>query len=624
MVSAPRHLWAPPDDLSTAEWTEAHRVLSTKVAAEAGPMRLDRTPYARGILDTLDQPHVREVWVEKCVQSGLSETGRSFIGARIHQDPAPAMIVFPNEQAAREMLDERIRPMLEDTECLRQYLTGFGHDVKRSQINLVHMSIYLGWAGSPQALASRPIRDLVLDEVDKYPAYRGVEADSISLAIARTTTYRRSKVFGLSTPTLPTGNIHKRFTQAGLRYHYHARCQGCGEGMQADWERVKFDDRDTEDEDTLRVVRAKLESGAVVPVYACQHCEHEHDHAAYMQAVREGRWVGEGHKGSAVVGFHVHGLLSPWLGVNGLAAEYVKARLGGLEAMQHFYNSCLGIPFWDESIHGDAETQIGAATVWRKATTEPGVVPRWATVVVAGADSKKRGHYYTVRAFGPGWRSALIDYGETETSEDLSRRVFRDWPREKGGSVKVRLMCVDTGGGVGTRDKSRSDELYRYCKTDPAHIKAIRGYGGAGAPSQPVVTRQHQYIPPGGQRMPYHITVSTLDVDYFKDLLAARINDQEDPDLWACFAGVGQDYVLQLASERKVLVERRIRHGESRDVWKWQPRTAGAANHYFDCEVYALAAAYMLDIDKIEEGNKYRRRRNREEGGGKMTWATNY
>lgn len=622
MVDVPWRRLLPPDDLSTADWTEANRVLSTKVAAEPGPMRLDRTPYVRGILDVLDQPHVREVWAMKCVQSALSETARSFLGARIHQDPAPAMIVFPNEQSAREMLDERIRPMLEDTPCLAGYMTGYGHDVKRSQINLVHMSIYLGWAGSPQALASRPIRDLVLDEVDKYPGYRGVEADSISLAIARTTTYRRSKVFGLSTPTLPTGNIAKRFDRAGLRYHYASRCQSCGEGMKPEWDRVRFEDRDSEDEDTLRELRAALESGDAVAVYVCQHCEHEHTHAEYLQAVREGHWVGEGHQGAAVVGFHVHGLLSPWLGVDGLAREYVKARLGGLEAMQHFYNSCLGIPFWDESVHGDAETQIGAATVWRKATAEPGVVPNWASVVVAGADSKKRGHYYVVRAFGPGWRSSLIDYGETSTSEELTSRVFRDWPGEKGSSHRVRLMCVDTGGGVGARDKSRSDELYRYCKSDPAHIKAVRGYGGAGTPSQPVVTRQHQYVPPGGTRMPYDITVSTLDVGYFKDLLAARINDTEDDDLWSCFQGVGSDYVLQLAAERKVLVERRIRHGESRDVWRWLPRTSGAANHYLDSECYALAAAYMLDVDRIEEGNKYRRRRRGR--GGSIGWATNY
>jgi phage terminase large subunit GpA-like protein len=587
-------------------------------------MRLDRTPYIRGILDTLASPNVREVWLMKCVQSAGSEATRSFLGWSLDVAPGPTLIVFPNEASARETIDQRVWPMIKGTPQLARYITGRGHDIRKDLLKLAHTDVYIGWSGSPQALASRPIRVLVLDEVDKFATYNGKEAGSIDLAIDRTTTYaHRRKIIGLSTPTIPTGNIAKRFDEAGWRCYFAVPCLGCGEGMKPDFAQVKWPERDTDDEDELRAMRAALEGLATRAVYECEHCDHAHTDREYRQQVKSGEWVGEGYETSEIVGFHVHGLISPWLGVQRLALEYVTAKLGGLSKLQNFHNSYLGVPFWDESIHGSAETQVGAATIWRKSRDggEAGVVPKWAHVLVCGADSKKRGHYYVVRAFGSGWRSQLIDYGETSTSEELTARVFRDWPKEKGGVMRVRMMCVDTGGGLSQRDASRSDELYRYTKSDPAHIKAVRGYGGGGTPSQPIVTTTRQYVPPGGQRMPYDITVSTLDVGYFKDVLAARINDEEDPDLWLAFQGVGRDYVQQMSSERKILVERRIRHGEARDIWRWQPRTAGAANHLWDSEVYCLAAAHMLDVDKIQAQTQRKRRPRRSDG---MGWATNY
>lgn len=598
MLQFPFPALAPPEEISSADWAEKYRVLSSRVASEPGPMSLDRTPYVRGILDTLDQPHVRQVWVMKCVQSGLSETSRSYLGAHIDLRPADAMIVFPNEASARDMLDERIRPMLEDTPQLARYLSGRGHDNKTGKINLSSMMVVIGFSGSPTALSSRPISMLVLDEVDKFPNYRGVETGSIALAIARTTTHRNSKVFGLSTPTIPTGNIARRFEQAGLRKHYHAKCQGCGEGMRPDFDLVTFAGKKSEDEDELRQVKADLESGRTVATLACSDCKHEHDDAAYRQAVREGDWVGEGFADSQIVAFHVHGLTSPWLGVQKLATAYVTAKLSGLEELQNFNNNSLGVPFWDESIHGSATTTIGQATLYRLAERgyQRGVCPSWTTAILAGVDSGRTEHQYVVRAFGPGYRSRLLDYGECLTSE-LHDRVMRTWRVEDSPrSIPTRRMCIDIGGTRSRRDMSRTDELYRYCREDPAHRFAVKGYGGGGEPSQPIVTRTHIYHPMSVGQRPYEVTLNTLDVGYFKDVLAGKINSETE---WELFAGVGRDYIQQVCAERKVLVERRIRQGVARDVWRWVPRTSGAANHFLDAEVYVLACAFLLDLDMI-------------------------
>ncbi len=623
-----RDAWAPPEQLTTAEWADKYRVLGPRVAAEPGPYRTDRAPYCRGIMEALSDSEHTEVAVMKCVQCGGSELGRNWIGRCADIDPGPVMIVFPGEQAAKENIDERILPMFQDSPRLRRLTTGRPWDMKRGQVYLRSCTIYIGWSGSPQALASRPIRYLLLDEVDKYRAYQGKEADPISLAKDRTLTFQsRRKVYIVSTPTLPTGPIAQAFDAAGDRRYWHVPCAHCGHAAKPDWANVTWTDRDMDDEDALARIRGELETGAVVPVYECPSCSEAMDPKVWAAQSAKGQWVSEGcepgeHPRSESVAFHVSGLISPWIGLQRLAVEFATAKLKGLAELQNFFNAFLGIPFWDESVHGDHQTSVGTATVWRKAAAghKLGVVPEWATTVLAGADTGKYGHQYVVRAYGEGYQSRLLDYGTTRTSEELYERVFRAWPQEGSArTFRVRRLCVDSGGGssAAARDASRTDEVYRWCKTDPAHLYPVKGFGGSGISSQPVITHSRTYHPPGEGRKPYDVMLSVVDTEYFKDLLASQINSEDD-ELWQLCAGVSRDYVLQMASEKKILVERRIKQGQSKDIWRWVPRAAGAANHFWDAENYALVAAYMLDMDRPRapaEATRYQRAPKREGGG---------
>lgn len=111
------------------------------------------------------------------------------------------MVVFPDEITAKENAKDRILPMLQDSRHLRGYLSGAVDDASSIRINLKHMPIYLGWSGSVSRLGNKPIRILVLDELDKYQNPRK-EATSESLAEKRTISWKERKfIFKLSTPT---------------------------------------------------------------------------------------------------------------------------------------------------------------------------------------------------------------------------------------------------------------------------------------------------------------------------------------------------------------------------------------------------------------------------------------
>jgi phage terminase large subunit GpA-like protein len=171
-----------------SQWAERHRVV--EMSSIPGKWKNIFTPYLVGIMDAAGTPGVETVIICKSPQTGGSESGHNLVGWCIDRSPGPVMYVFPDEITARENAKDRIIPMIETSPRLREYMTGYGDDASSLRINLAHMPIYLGWSGSVSRLGNKPIRTLILDELDKYKNPKN-EASSESLAEKRTTTWRR-------------------------------------------------------------------------------------------------------------------------------------------------------------------------------------------------------------------------------------------------------------------------------------------------------------------------------------------------------------------------------------------------------------------------------------------------
>jgi len=596
--AAERAALRPPDSVPIAEWVERNRVLDARSNAIPGPLRLRRAAYTREILAELAGTRYRKVVLMKPAQWAGSETARNWIAYLADMDPGPTLIVFPDEKACKETMAERVIPMFQESARLRALLTDRAWDLKTRSATLASCAIYVGWSGSPQALASRPIRYLILDEIDKYRPYTGKEADPVSLGEARTVTYQhRAKILVLSTPTIASTGIALEFDRCDSKRHYWIVCRRCGKLTEPLWERVQFVGREAAEEDELRAALARLESEPAR--LQCGACEGLLGYQDVRWGVQRGQWVSEDrppgeHPDGESVGFAGTGVIGagPELGVDGLARKYLRAKLGGLSKLQHFHNSVLGVPFWSSAVHGNDVLQVRVATVWQRAQEggAKGELPEWATMVVAGVDTAGgKMHQAVVRAYGPDYRSQLLWYGMV-SEEQLLEVLARAWAGP-GRALTVRRACIDIGG-TKSRDRSRTEEVYQFAAKNPAILWPVHGHGGAGEAAQPVLTRAHTYRPPRQDARGIDVMRTSLDTGYFKDLLASHINDGR----WRAFPGVSKSYVQQLASERKRLVERKVSavDGTVVEVWRWGPEVAGAPNHYFDAEVYALAAAYML------------------------------
>jgi phage terminase large subunit GpA-like protein len=187
-----------PDPLLTvSEWSDRHRMLSSKASAEPGRWRTSRTPYLKAIMDCLSPTSpVERVVFMKAAQLGATEMGSNWIGYVIHHAPGPMMAVWPTVEMAKRNSKQRIDPLIEESSALAELIAPAR---SRDSGNTILAKEFRGGvlvmtgANSAVGLRSMPVRYLFLDEVDGYPLDVEGEGDAISLAEARTRTFARAR-----------------------------------------------------------------------------------------------------------------------------------------------------------------------------------------------------------------------------------------------------------------------------------------------------------------------------------------------------------------------------------------------------------------------------------------------
>ena len=288
----------PDSIISVSEWADANRVLSQTASSEPGRFRTSRTPYLKEIMDALSPSSSYEkVVFMKGAQIGGTEAGNNWIGYMIDQAPGPMLVVQPTVEMGKRWSTGRLAPLIEDTPCLRDKVKD---PRSRDSGNTVQSKEFPGGqvvitgANSAVGLRSMPVRYLFCDEVDAYPPDADSEGDPLTLAIQRTSTFPRRKIFIVSTPTIQgLSRIEKEFNATDQRY-YFVPCPFCGEYQTLKWEQIKYDS------DSAKVV------------YVCEHCQKyiEEHHKTEMLAA--GIWKAtKGTANQKEIGYYLNSLYSP-------------------------------------------------------------------------------------------------------------------------------------------------------------------------------------------------------------------------------------------------------------------------------------------------------------------------
>ena len=572
--------FGPPPKFSVSEWADDRRVLSSEASAEPGKWSTSRVEPSRGVMDAFSDPEIEQISVMVSAQSFKSEALLNIAGFHVDLDPCPMLILQPTLQMAEAFSKDRLSTMIRDTPVIANKI---GANSRDSEDTILHKKfagghITLAGANSPASLASRPIRILLADEVDRYEASAGKEGDPVSLAIERTTTFWNRKIALVSTPTIKgASRIEAAYEESDQR-RFFVPCPACGFEQHLQWKQVDWPGRrdgatpERPEEAHYVCEGVDTETGEV--------CGARWSEADRLAAIQAGRWIATRPEVKGHAGFHLNRIASPWQSLDVMARDFVLCRKFP-ERLKTWINTRLA-ETWEER----GERADGASLIGRREDYGADAIPSGIGCITAGIDIQDDRFEIEWTGWGADDESWSLDYdvqyGDPNNPsfwERLDHALLRGFPHPSGIDMRVEAACIDSGGHF-------TQQVYDFARPRTGrHVYAIKGMGGPGRAIWP---------PKGTKNADKKITVFVLGVDQAKDLHYKRLAVKEpgpgychfparDPYLEAHFKG--------LTAEKAIL--KTDRKGFTTKEWiKDHVR-----NEPLDCRVYAIAARLSLGID---------------------------
>lgn len=540
-------------------------------------------------MDAISDPRVSRVVLMASAQVGKTEIANNAIGFFIDQDPSPLLVVQPTVEMAESWSKDRLSPMLRDTPALRGKVAearsrDSGNTLLHKRFNGGHVTIV--GANAPSGLASRPIRVVVADEVDRYPVSAGTEGDPVSLAIKRTATFWNRKVVLLSTPTVRgASRIEEAYEESDQRI-YLAPCPACGHEQRLVWPQVRWPEG--------QPARAR---------YHCIECDEPWGDGARWSAIRRGRWEARAPEALSA-GFHLSELYSSWRTLADMALDFQAARQNP-ERLRTFVNTSLGETWQEASDAPEWERLYERREAWA-----PGAVPAGGLFLTAGADVQKDRIEVDVWAWGRGLRSWLVDHvvirggpDRPESWAALDELLGRTWEHEHGARLGLGRLGIDTGfQGY----EPAETQVYSYVRRAGGMVSALKGEKGLNR-ANPVSGPTYVDVSEGGRRrrrgvMLWTVATSVFKAEFYRQLRQPRATDDEleaglehPPGSVHLPTWVDVEWIKQLVSEELRTI--RPKKGAARLEW----HKVRERNEALDCRVYARAAAWIAEMDRWPE-----------------------
>jgi len=538
-------------------------------------------------MECISDPKVREVVLMTAAQLGKSEIILNSMGYYSHIDPSSILLVQPTVLAGKDFSKERIAPTIRDTPVLS---TTIGVEKTRDAKNTLQKKFFPGGyiaivgANSPVGLASRPIKILLCDEIDRWPESAKKEGDPLTIVEKRTTTFPfNKKIVKVSTPTIDgLSRIQHEFKQ-GTMEKWKLPCPSCGAYHELLWANIKFDHmRDKE----TGLLDEKL--GEVL--CECPSCGSLANEIAWKSG--RGEWFPE-NESATVKSFHLSGLVSPWKSWAEIVGAFLSSK-DDTEMLKVWVNTELG-ETWIE----DGES-VDFGELYERRAEYAADVPEGVLVLTCGVDVQDDRLEMEVVGWGENKVSWGIEYkvifGNTllaETWERLDQHLAKIYACEDGSKTRIMRTCIDSGDG------DRSMEVYKFCKPRENNgVFAIKGKGGSG------MNIVHTF----SKTKKVKNTLFTIAVNTAKAVLYTRLAQRDTTKSGYCHfpidteesrRGYDEKYFEGLTSEIKV-----TKMVKGRPKTEWVLKT-GVRNEPLDCRVYNIAALEILNPN-FEELKKRR------------------
>ena len=603
----------PDERLTMSEWAVKKRELGS-LSAVRGTYPLHITPYFGPVMDRCCSAEVDMQVLVANAQSGKTVACvENTIGYFIDQEPSSVMVAFADQNTSEYIAKHRVAPMFKNSSALN-YLYDKKTFLKNEITTKNGARVDFVWATSIAALATKDVRVIIGDEVDK-PGWmmRSSEANALSLFRERTKSFPSGyfKHIFLSTPTIPGGNILSLMDECDTVFDWQVRCPKCGVSQPLRWSPDYvhgFDDGTYADVDGVirKFGRVEWEGGSEASReqifetigYVCGTCRAKWSSAEKNVAVKKGFEVPRSKQAfdSRSYGNHLNRLYSTldagdlynmakdWVRIHNLPKD---RRIG---EYQGFVNSGLAEPFVVRKAIGN-KTEGSLRKL--KVDLKPQTVPEQAVALVAAIDAQKYEFWFMVRAFAADYSSWGIHYGRLHTYKDVQQLLFDTYYPQVGQSEPMRIFRagLDIGGSESRfENTSMTEEAYNWLREfQIGHGCRVWGMkGSSNKNGLPGILKVGQPLDktPAGKKLPDGFQLLELDTFKLKTMfhvrMASAINGETTQRPAYMHSGMEDQYVKQVTAE-KLQIDR-----DGQEVWI---NEYGRPNHLFDCECMCIALA---------------------------------
>ena len=575
----------PPPDMTLSQWADTYRILPQGTSALPGHWNTKNAPYQREIMDAITDISVQKVVIKSGAQIGKTDAFiLNPIGYYMHYDPAPIIVMQPTITMAEGFSKEKLSPMIRAVPELRERV----NEKSRNSGNTILSKIFPGGqvvivgANSPSSLRMRPVRILLADEIDAYPATAGNEGDPLILAGKRLTTYWNKKEVDVSTPTIKGASRIEVEYEHSTQEVWNVPCPACGKLQPLVWAGVIFNKED------LKEIS-----------YCCQECGVLSSEAEWKERFVDGKFIAKFPE-RKIRGFHLNALASPFADWKEIVEKFLTAneekKKGNIELLKAWTNTEMG-QTWEEEGQRIEETDLLNRLEPYSAEVPDGVV-----AITAGIDTQDDRFELEIVGWGEGKESWGIQYvqiyGDLKQPEiwaELDAFLLRTFAKRDGTKLRIFAACMDSGGHF-------TNQVYKFCKQRTARrIFAVRGGTNPAAPYVPNPTRNNR------EKAPLFV----INVDTGKTLLYQRLQVERPGPGYCHFPaeedeekkrGYDETYFKGLTAEKMVMS-----YKKGRAYYAWTLKDSGyKRNEPLDIRNYATVALEIsnppLEKPKRPEG----------------------
>lgn len=523
-----------------------------------------------------------------------SDIMNNVLGRYAHLDPCAVMMIQPTIELAQDYSKSRISPMIRDTKVLSQvfYETKSEDGAKtRDGKNTILSKLFPGGrlimcgANSPAGLASRPVRVLLADEVDRFPDSAGTEGDPVDLAAKRMTTFW-NRVMGLfSTPTNEGSSRIDVEYQTGTQEEWQHECPNCGE-----YHLIRHTEMECETEEHKDAKGRKIVIVSDVK-WRCPDCGSTFSEDEMRKVPQKYIPKNPAAMHNGIRSFFVNGFTSPWLTWNDIMREWLEAK-GDPTREKVVMNTRFGESYAQQGAFEDYQQFI------RRREKYGADLPDGVLLLTGAVDTQDNRLEFEITGWGYGeecWgicKGVILGQPDNKATWDALDAVLDKVYRFKNGTgLKVARAFIDSGGHY-------TSKVYEYCEKNFSKQRfAIKGT--AGTPGIPL---NYKIGKASGSKIP----LVMLGVDDGKQQVMNRLAIDEPGAKYFHFPldeeflgtrGYDELYFKGIISEHKKKVKRK---GVIHEIWE---PTAGVRNEPLDLRVYNLACMNSIhpDWDRLAE-----------------------